>query len=144
MARQVSSNKFENGISAAFRALSKDKNATVTFDNLSNKATLNKNIISLPKLKQTPSRSKKMNIRGEADSKALCLNYHDKNIHNNFAYAEEIKQQIFNDAGRTRYESIGSNNMLGIKKNISTLLLKINFNKLCFLLSFCLNLEISC
>lgn len=110
---------FELALSAAFRALSKDKDANLSFRGTNYPIpVLQKNELFLPKPSGHPSDVPYQAVRGMADSSALQLKLHDKNIHIRNAPADTESREIFEAAELARVEAVGSLEMPGVKENI--------------------------
>lgn len=59
-------------------------------------------------------------LRAEADSAALRLRYHDKNLHRRLAPTDMLARQAFDAMEQARCEAIGACHMLGTAHNIMT------------------------
>lgn len=60
--------------------------------------------------------------RGQADSMALKLRYHDQKIHAREMPQSELARQIFSEMEQARIESIGAKKMRGVAQNLAMLL----------------------
>jgi len=109
---------FKKSIESTVKAISNKKNVTVEFGNQKDHK-LKK--IQLSKIECEKKLSNKEIIRGEGDSASLIEKYHDPNLHNELAPSNQLYKKIFNELEFLRCEVIGSEKMLGVKKNIDYL-----------------------
>ncbi len=61
-------------------------------------------------------------VRGEADSIALKLRHHDRQLHGRRMPQGQMARSIYEAVEQTRCESIGSNRMAGVQENLSAAL----------------------
>jgi cobaltochelatase CobT len=120
MAKNLQTPSIEQAESSVLKVLSNKKGANVTFNkNSSVTYTLHNESLSISQPYLKPTDGQIAAIRGMVDSAALELKYHNKHIHAKYAPDKEDNITIiYNAAERARFESIGSNQMLGISKNI--------------------------
>ena len=109
---------FKKSIESTVKAISNKKNVTVEFGNQKDHK-LKK--IQLSQIEYEKTLSNKEIIRGEGDSASLVERYHDANLHNELAPSNQIYKKIFNELEFLRCEVIGSEKMLGVKRNIDYL-----------------------
>jgi cobaltochelatase CobT len=116
------SEKFKNAITSTLRALAQTKDVAVVFsaniDAQHNKhLTLDKAKLSIPD--QDLSHQSATMIRGEADSQALRLYYHDQDLHLENTPMDLSAQEAFDALERARCESLGANKMKGVELNLN-------------------------
>ena len=115
---------FENRLSSSFRALSKTKNANITFRNSNNQEeALKDHNLFLPSINNQNDKKHIASIRGMVDSSSFMLLLHNKNIHSKHSPSEPNAKKIYDKAELARVEAIGSIKMTGVKNNIDA---KIN------------------
>ena len=108
--------EFKKSLTATIKSIGKSESVEVNF--VQDAPSINGEVINLaePDIK---SLTKKLNyIRAEADSMALEIRFHKKNIHNKFISSDNIANEIFNAVEQSRIETQGSDIFKGIKKNI--------------------------
>ena len=116
--RNVLIESFKKSIESTVKAISNKSNVTVEFGN---QKDLKLNKIQLSQIEYEKKLSNKEIIRGEGDSASLIEKYHDPNLHNELAPSNQLYKKIFNELEFLRCEVIGSEKMLGVKKNIDYL-----------------------
>ena len=116
--RNVLIESFKKSIESTVKAISNKRNVTVEFGN---QKDLKLNKIQLSQIEYEKKLSNKEIIRGEGDSASLIEKYHDPNLHNELAPSNQLYKKIFNELEFLRCEVIGSEKMLGVKKNIDYL-----------------------
>ena len=108
--------EFKKSLTATVKSIGKSDSIEVNF--VKETSSIDGDIINL----QEPSINSIKNdlnyIRGEADSKALELRYHRKNLHKKFFSKNDTVNQIFNALELSRVEAKGSEIFKGIKSNI--------------------------
>ena len=108
--------EFKKSLTATIKSIGKSEKIEVNFIN--EQSSINGKIINLtePNIK---SLKKDLNyIRAEADSMALEVRFHKKNIHQNYLNQNDICNEIFTAIEHSRIEAKGSNIFKGIKNNI--------------------------
>jgi cobaltochelatase CobT len=120
MTDKPDNSKFENAESSVMRAISGRNKAIVNFKaGNSISANLSGESLSIPASFANLSGTEVAAVRGMVDSAALQLRFHDKKIHRQYdPTGNKNSHLIFEAAEKARVESIGSNLMQGISKNI--------------------------
>ena len=117
----MNKNQFPNepvkkALSETTRAISKKNDLTINFENEATK--INQNTIQLSRISNDNSRNDIIFARGEADSKALYIRYHDESIDQKYAPKGDIALNLFNEMEKARCEAIGGSIYPGAAKNI--------------------------
>ncbi len=126
---------FKNAIISTVKSISKKKNCEVKFGKSTNQTSSEK-FINLPEINKLETINDFLLFRAKADSEALRLKYSDKDIFERHKPKGEISQKLYRIAEKIRYEKIGSEDFLGVKKNLfiqykeNQLKLKSNKNKI--------------
>ena len=113
---QFSSDTVKKALSETTRAISKKNDLTINFENEATKN--NKNTIQLSRISNDNSGNDIIFARGEADSKALYIRYHDESIDQKYAPKGDIALNLFNEMEKARCEAIGGSIYPGAAKNI--------------------------
>ena len=114
--KQFSNEPIKKALSETTRAISKKNDLTINFENDATK--INQNTIQLSRISNDNSRNDIIFARGEADSKALYIRYHDESIDQKYAPKGDIALNLFNEMEKARCESIGGSIYPGAAKNI--------------------------
>ena len=114
--KQYSSETVKKALSETTRAISKKNDLTINFENEATKN--NKNTIQLSRISNDNSGNDIIYARGEADSKALYIRYHDEAIDQKYAPKGDIALNLFNEMEKARCEAIGGSIYPGAAKNI--------------------------
>ena len=114
--KQFSNEPIKKALSETIRAISKKNDLTINFENEATK--INQNTIQLSRISNDNSRNDIIFARGEADSKALYLRYHDESIDQKYAPKGDIALNLFNEMEKARCEAIGGLIYPGAAKNI--------------------------
>ena len=114
--KQFSNEPVKKALSETTRAISKKNDLTINFENDATK--INQNTIQLSRISNDNSRNDIIFARGEADSKALYIRYHDESIDQKYAPKGDIALNLFNEMEKARCESIGGSIYPGAAKNI--------------------------
>ena len=114
--KQFSNEPVKKALSETTRAISKKNDLTINFENEATK--INQNTIQLSRISNDNSRNDIIFARGEADSKALYIRYHDESIDQKYAPKGDIALYLFNEMEKARCESIGGSIYPGAAKNI--------------------------
>ncbi|MFZ0258254.1 MAG: cobaltochelatase subunit CobT [Gammaproteobacteria bacterium] len=112
--------RFEAVTRAATRALARRKDVSVEFGRTN--ATLENNTVHLPAPSPQLTKSDVIRLRGEADSLALRLRYHDRDVHEQLAPADALSREVFDTLEQLRYEALGAQRMAGVAANLDALL----------------------
>ena len=114
--KQFSNEPIKKALSETTRAISKKNDLTINFENDATK--INQNTIQLSRISNDNSRNDIIFARGEADSKALYIRYHDESIDQKYAPKGDIALNLFNEMEKARCEAIGGSIYPGAAKNI--------------------------
>ena len=114
--KQFSNEPVKKALSETTRAISKKNDLTINFENEATK--INQNTIQLSRISNENSRNDIIFARGEADSKALYIRYHDESIDQKYAPKGDIALNLFNEMEKARCEAIGGSIYPGAAKNI--------------------------
>ena len=126
---------FKNAIISTVKSISKKKDCEIKFGKSTNQ-TNNEKFINLPEINKLENINDFLLFRAKADSEALRLKYSNKDIFELHKPKGEMSQKLYQIAEKVRYEKIGSEDFVGIKKNLfiqykeNQLKLKSNKNKL--------------
>ena len=108
---------FKTAIASTVKSISSIYDLEVNFGN---KNSNNEKIsINLPELENIKNKINFIKARAEADSEALRIRYSDNKIFKNYEPKGNIAKKLYMLAEKIRYEKIGSNQFLGVKKNIN-------------------------
>tara|TARA_B100002052_G_scaffold14224_1_gene11422 strand:+ start:59 stop:1888 length:1830 start_codon:yes stop_codon:yes gene_type:complete len=114
--KQFSNEPVKKALSETTRAISKKNDLNINFENEATK--INQNTIQLSRISNDNSRNDIIFARGEADSKALYIRYHDESIDQKYAPKGDIALNLFNEMEKARCEAIGGSIYPGAAKNI--------------------------
>ena len=114
--KQFSNEPVKKALSETTRAISKKNDLTINFENEATK--INQNTIQLSRISNDNSRNDIIFARGESDSKALYIRYHDESIDQKYAPKGDIALNLFNEMEKARCEAIGGSIYPGAAKNI--------------------------
>ena len=114
--KQFSNEPIKKALSETTRAISKKNDLTINFENEATK--INQNTIQLSRISNDNSRNDIIFARGESDSKALYIRYHDESIDQKYAPKGDIALNLFNEMEKARCEAIGGSIYPGAAKNI--------------------------
>ena len=114
--KQFSSEPVKKALSETTRAISKKSDLTINFENELTKN--DQNTIQLSRISYDNSGKDIIYARGEADSKALYIRYHDESIDQKYAPKGDIALNLFNEMEKARCEAIGGSIYPGAAKNI--------------------------
>mgnify|MGYP001374053007 FL=1 len=114
--KQFSNEPIKKALSETTRAISKKNDLTINFENEATK--INQNTIQLSRISNDNSRNDIIFARGESDSKALYIRYHDESIDQKYAPKGDIALNLFNEMEKARCEAIGASIYPGAAKNI--------------------------
>ena len=96
--KQFSNEPVKKALSETTRAISKKNDLTINFENEATK--INQNTIHLSRISNDNSRNDIIFARGEADSKALYIRYHDESIDQKYAPKGDIALNLFNEISK--------------------------------------------
>ena len=132
--------RFKSAVSSAFKAISENFDLDIKFGN---NADAKKNSITLPEIIDLKNNEDFLNLRAYADSEALKIKYTNKKIYKQNEPLGSTSKALYAIAEKIRYETLGSNMLKGIEKNLKdnyrqmiNLKKKINLKpkKMCLLL----------
>ena len=106
----------KKALSETTRAISGAVDIKVKFEN--DNANVNNDQVQLPRISSRLSKNEMILARGEADSIAMHLRYHDSRISQKYAPSGNIALSIFNEMERARCEAAGSTLYPGASRNI--------------------------
>jgi cobaltochelatase CobT len=106
----------KKALSETTRAISRTADIKIKFD--SDSSTIGENEVQLPRISSKISGNEMALARGEADSIAMHLRYHDDSISKKYAPSGDIALSLFNEMERARCEAAGSTVYPGASKNI--------------------------
>ena len=108
--------RFKSAVSSAVKAISGNYDLEIKFGNNS---PTKKNFLSLPEIVNLKKLQDFTNLRAFADSEALKIKYTDSKIYLENEPLGAVGKTLYAIAEKIRYEKIGSNNLKGIKNNIT-------------------------
>jgi len=108
--------EFKKSLSTTIKSIGKSKNIEVNF--VQENPSIINNVINLTEPNIKLIQNKLNYIRAEADSMALKIRFHKKDIHNKYLSNNEITNAIFNSFEKSRVEAKGALTFKGIKSNI--------------------------
>ena len=114
--KQFSNEPIKKALSETTRAISKKNDLTINFETEATK--INQNTIQLSRISNDNSRNDIIFARGESDSKALYIRYHDESIDQKYAPKGDIALNLFNEMEKARCEAVGGSIYPGAAKNI--------------------------
>lgn len=112
--------QFKRALSAATRALARDRELEVKFSGEGVHLSENKAILPAPS--ELPGAAEAARLRGKADSVALRHALHDAGAHAKALPPGGQARQIFEAAEQARCEALGSRAMKGVGENIAAML----------------------
>ncbi|MDT3678759.1 MAG: hypothetical protein ROZ64_07985 [Burkholderiaceae bacterium] len=111
--------RFEQATAAAVRAIAGRGKITVSFGERPNTDDDAGARVCLPAPSAQPGTSEIARLRGEADSAALRLRYHDAELHRAGRPANEAAGAVFDALERARFEALGTRNLPGVAANLA-------------------------
>ena len=108
--------EFKKSISTTIKSIGKSDNIEINFVQ-ENPSVIN-NVINITEPNIKLIQNKLNYYRAEADSMALEVRFHNKEIHKKYLSNNEITNEIFNSFEKSRLEAKGSLTFRGIKSNI--------------------------
>ena len=106
----------KKALSETTRAISKKSDLNVSFESETNKH--DQTNVQLSRISNKKTKNEILNARGESDSQALFIRYHDKKIDQKYAPQGDIALNLFNEMEQARCEAIGGIIYPGAAKNI--------------------------
>lgn len=113
-------NDLVRATTATVRALSQHADAAVEFDEDATARSASQ--VTLRPLPPRPGADDIAKLRGEADSFALRLRYHDEEMHAAYRPRTDAARAIFDALERVRCDALGARRMAGVGVNLSALL----------------------
>ena len=107
---------FKSALISTIKSISEKKDCEIKFgkSNLGD----SKKVVNLPELNSIDSVKDFSLIRAKADSEALRLKYSNNDIFEKYKPKGEMSKKLYKIAEKIRYEKIGSEKFMGIKKNL--------------------------
>ena len=107
---------FKSALVSTIKSISEKKDCEIKFgkSNLGD----SKKVVNLPELNSIDSVKDFSLIRAKADSEALRLKYSNNDIFEKYKPKGEMSKKLYKIAEKIRYEKIGSEKFMGIKKNL--------------------------
>ena len=118
----ISTEPIKKALSETTRAISRAPEIKIQFESDSSKIVETQ--VQLPRISNKISQDEMALARGEADSIAMHLRYHDNTISKKYSPSGSIALSLFNEMERARCEAVGSTLYPGASKNID---LKIEY-----------------
>ncbi len=113
--------EFERAVGAALRAVARRPDIQVAFRGGGAPHGAQEEIVRLAAPRRDLPVSEIARVRGEADSLALRLRYHDAATHARMAPAAELPQRIFDSLEQVRVEALGARRFSGVRANLEQL-----------------------
>jgi cobaltochelatase CobT len=110
---------FKRAVSAATRAISRDKELILSFGGEAGGGRV-KGRLPLPS-RELPA-DEVAQVRGAADSMALRIRYHNDALHGRSMPKGALARAVYDAAEQARVEAIGSNRMAGVAENLTAAL----------------------
>lgn len=111
---------FKRVTAATMRAIARRDDLSVKFSNEAR--GLRGSEVRLPMPSRELSAQDVAIVRGEADSQALRLNYHDDSVHSSNRPTDKAAREIFDAIELARCEALGSRRMAGVAANLDAAL----------------------
>ena len=112
---ETPSETFRRVTAAAMRAIAERDDLTLTYGA---EARIVDNQVRLPVPSRDFTEHEVAHLRGEADSMALKLRYHDDEVHAQRAPMAEAARGVFEALEQVRVESLGARRMTGVAENL--------------------------
>jgi cobaltochelatase CobT len=103
-------------MAATLRAMAQRDDLTASFS--PNAPALTGSEVRLPLPSRDLPSAEVASVRGEADSIALRLRYHDDAVHHQRRPGSELARQVFDSVEQTRCEALGTRRMAGVAANL--------------------------
>jgi len=110
---------FKRAVSAATRAISRDKELILSFGGESGGGKV-KGRLPLPS-RELPA-DEVAQVRGAADAMALRIRYHNDKVHNRTMPQGALARAVYDAAEQARVEAIGASRMVGVAQNLTAAL----------------------
>ncbi len=112
--------EFKRVTAAAMRAVAREKDLTVEFTPDPPRISGNHARLQMPSWNLPPEEVAV--VRGQSDSMALKLRYHDAKLHATRQPSGDIARKIFNEVEQARVEALGGEYMQGVAANLTAAL----------------------
>ena len=109
--------EFKKSLSATIRSIGKDESLEINY--VKENPSINGKVINITEPNMESIKKNLSYLRAEADSLALELRLHSKEIHKNFINNNELANEIINALEQSRFEVKGSEEFKGIKRNLT-------------------------
>ena len=109
--------EFKKSLSATIRSIGKDESLEINY--VKENPSINGKVINITEPNMENIKKNLSYLRAEADSLALELRLHSKEIHKNFINNNELANEIINALEQSRFEVKGSEEFKGIKRNLT-------------------------
>tara|TARA_Y100001960_G_scaffold334201_1_gene447357 strand:- start:3832 stop:5646 length:1815 start_codon:yes stop_codon:yes gene_type:complete len=109
---------FKKSISVTTKTIGKNQKTQISF--LDGETEINGDVVNIKKPAENLSKKTISLTRGDADSIATQIRYHNSTIHNKYFNKNTTGGNIFNALEKSRCEALGSKEYLGVLKNISS------------------------
>ena len=106
---------FKQALTSTIKSISEKKDCEISFGNSEFEK---EKVISLPDIKKLENPGDFLAVRAIADSEALRLKYSDKKVFNAHKPKGKLAGELYKIAEKIRCEKIGSDEFIGIKKNL--------------------------
>jgi cobaltochelatase CobT len=114
--KELLKERFKSAVSSAVKAISENFDIEVKFGN---STTSKKNSLNLPEIINLKNLQDFTDLRAFADSEALKIKYTNKKIYLKNEPKGTMAKALYAIAEKIRYEKIGSDNLKGVKNNIT-------------------------
>ena len=114
--RELLKKKFKSAISSTVKAISENFDLDIKFGN---NTSSKENSLNLPEITNLKREQDFINLRAFADSEALKIKYTNKKIYLDNEPNGAMGKALYAIAEKIRYEKIGSDQLKGIKNNIT-------------------------
>ena len=112
---------FKRAVSAAMRALAKERELVVTFGG-DDSGLAKDGEARLPQPAADLKPGEVSRVRGVADSLAMRLRYHDDSVHARRRPRGDVAQAIYDSVEQARVESLGMRRFTGVADNVASML----------------------
>ena len=113
--KETRKEKFKLALTSTFKVIAEKEKIKIKLEN-KNLSTKIANLVEIDELKNIDDFFK---IRADSDSRALKIKYSDKKIYEKNIPRNSTNKFLYDISEKIRYEKLGSDNLLGIKKNIA-------------------------
>ena len=114
--KEVLKERFKSAVSSTVKAISENFDLEIKFGN---NTSSEKNSLNLPEIANLSKLQDFTDLRAFADSEALKIKYTNEKIYLQHEPSGSMEKVLYSIAEKIRYEKIGSDNLKGIKNNIT-------------------------